>query len=536
MPDTILGFCLPTRHLAFRFLLGTGVLIGCGDSPGHQEPDSLTTILVEPVAALLQPNWSQVFVARCLSNGTPFPCPDLTWTVTGGTWAGAPVVPDTAGTFTAGSSLGAFSVAASSAGVSGMAPVTVVASVPANVTVNPLVLHQVIDGWEATAADGFSATQSTMNALIAAAANDLGITRLRLEATGNKIESRDGITGTNDNSDPATLNAAGFYWGPWDQKITRMVVPLKQAVEARGDKFILNVCYVGFDDSSGFQQANAAEYAEFVLTVLKHLKQTFGLEPDIWEVRLEPNTPNYTIDQTTETAMMAAAVAAARQAGFNKVMFAAPSPSKANLAVSFFNENITAPNASQYLRELVYHRYGTAPTQTVLNGIRTAALNFGAHTAMLEHIGADQNELYEDLTQADVSSWQQYTLAFSGPDVGGKYYVVNAAGTGFSLGSRTRFLRQYFHYVRPGDRRVDATSTNATIRPVAFVKPNGKVVVVANTTAAAILAIAGLPAGTYQVSYTTAGQAAIGTTSTIVAGQVLQGAIPAAGVITIAPQ
>ena len=79
-----------------------------------------------------------------------------------------------------------------------------------------------------------------------------------------------------------------------------------------------------------------------------------------------------------------------------------------------------------------------------------------------------------------------------------------------------------------------ATSTSGTIKPVAFKRPDGKLVLVANTTAAATLDVGGLPAGDYQVSFSTAAQpGAVGAVQTILAGQTLTTTIPASGVITI---
>jgi hypothetical protein len=96
------------------------------------------------------------------------------------------------------------------------------------------------------------------------------------------------------------------------------------------------------------------------------------------------------------------------------------------------------------------------------------------------------------------------------------------------------YLRQYMKYIRRGAVRVAATSSSGIIKPVAFQRPDGKFVLVANTTAAVTLDVGGLPAGDYQVSFSTATQpGAMGAVQTILAGQTLTTTIPASGVITI---
>ena len=118
---------------------------------------------------------------------------------------------------------------------------------------------------------------------------------------------------------------------------------------------------------------------------------------------------------------------------------------------------------------------------------------------MLEHIGSGVEDLYKDLTIANVSAWQQYTLAFTGTeDKGGALYVV--MGTTPVIGSRTVDLRQYFRYVRAGARRVAATSDQGAIRPVAFTNVGGAPVLVLHATIGGTIVIKGLRPGTYGVS------------------------------------
>ena len=109
--------------------------------------------------------------------------------------------------------------------------------------------------------------------------------------------------------------------------------------------------------------------------------------------------------------------------------------------------------------------------------------------------------LYTHLTVGGVSAWQQYTLAFPTNDNGGHYYgIVNGQPV---MGDRSRYLRQYFHYVRMGARRVAAQSNSPLDRPVAFQNANGRVVVVIHLGQADSIEVRGLRPGNYGASLTT---------------------------------
>ena len=51
------------------------------------------------------------------------------------------------------------------------------------------------------------------------------------------------------------------------------------------------------------------------------------------------------------------------------------------------------------------------PAERVATQIKQRARKFGKETAMLEHLTGDAKELHADLTEADVSAWQQYGIA-----------------------------------------------------------------------------------------------------------------------------
>jgi hypothetical protein len=163
---------------------------------------------------------------------------------------------------------------------------------------------------------------------------------------------------------------------------------------------------------------------------------------------------------------------------------------------------------------------------------------------MLEHIGSGFDDLYKDLTVANVSAWEQFTLAFCGnrdnPDNNGVYYQINQTNPSspkVNITNHAKLLRQVFAYVRAGAVRIGATSGNAaTLLPLAFRNTNGRQVVVVRAMAGASFSVRGLPAGRYGINYsTTAGNEwnISLADQTIGGGGTIQAAIPRDGVITI---
>ncbi len=531
--------------------LSCGMMLACtattDNGGGGGGTPVFTSIRLLPALFTLSPGGTQTITASCRDQfSQPYQCPTLAWSETGGSRQGS-ATPDTTGLYTAGGTTGIYDVTASAAGIAGVATITIapVGAAP-NVVVDTTTRFQTMTGWEITPFIPPLMSVSQATAMIHDAVTDMGITRVRLQATGNRIETTAdpfsggdaGPAAVNDNGNASSLNSAGFVWTWFDQRIDQIVLPMRQLVLARGEPFFLNTCYVGFSATTAFQQNTPSEYAEFAVTVLHHLQDTYGLIPDIWETRLEPDNANgYVVNGGQMGLLINAAATRAAAEGFTALRFAAPSVLNATKAPTYLTDLLAVSGAGGHVGEISYHRYSTAPSNTVLAGLAGSAAAIGANTAMLEKIGADVNVLYTDLTVANVSSWQQFALSGAPTtDNGEALYLVNVASSTYSLSSRARYLRQFFRYIRPGQVRVAVSSTNSVVKPVAFQRPAGGAVVVANTTGAATLQVGGLAAGTYTPSFTTATQTDIqGAPITISAGQTLTTSIPAAGTISITP-
>lgn len=391
------------------------------------------------------------------------------------------------------------------------------------ITIDPTKTFQTMSGWEATAQAGqedSKAFPSYQNVLLDQVV-ELGINRVRLESRSGLENPRDWwsdgrggkISGVqfkdaryqaiNDNDDPNVINWSGFQFAHFDFVIDTVVLPLKQRLERRGERLFINVNYVNFG-KSGFAQFNdAEEYAEFVLANYLHMKEKYGFVPDAWEVALEPDNTSFSGRKMGEA--IVAAARRLRAQGF-KPSFIAPSTTKASNAPLYFDEIVSVSGAVEEISEISYHRYCCA-TSEVLGQIRERAQKYKLKAGMLEFIGADYEMLHQDIKEGWNSSWQQYTVAYpTTNDNGAQYFSIadgNATNPVVKVASRTKFLRQYFKYIRMDAQRLGASTDNSAVDPLAFRNANGGHVVVVKSGAGGRLTVNGLPQGNYGITYTT---------------------------------
>ena len=185
---------------------------------------------------------------------------------------------------------------------------------PANaqtaITLNPSSTFQTITGWEATsyAKQDDPNYPNFQNDLIDKTANELGITRVRLEIQSGHENTLDNwllydngngslpyatyrcrrYSTVNDNNDPNLINPAGFHFSQLDFMVDNVITPLKTKVEANGEQLFINLNYVAFTEqmrASGcepglqYHHSDPREYAEFILVTVQHLQTKYGLAP-----------------------------------------------------------------------------------------------------------------------------------------------------------------------------------------------------------------------------------------------------------------
>ncbi len=429
----------------------------------------------------------------------------------------------------------------------------------ADIHLNPATTFQTISGWEVTAQAGqqeCAGFNNYKNQLFDLTVNDLGINRIRLEVRSGSENPVDYfnqfITGQipfsqwrphwyeiiNDNSNSTVLAANGFQFSELDHTIDNVVLPLQQRLAARGETLYVNLNVVDFDSNQGQSnvqfQSSPQEYGEFVLATFQHIQSKYGWSPDALEVILEPDVAAWGTGTVVGDALVAAA-GRLQAAGFSPD-YIVPSNTDMGRAITFFDALAQNSAALNLVTELSYHRY-SGVSDANLQTIGSRATQYGINTSMLEHINSGYLDLHQDLKVARVSAWQQFALAFCTTDNGAQYYLINNSNPNsptVNMASRTYLLRQYFKYVRHGAVRIDATTSNSSFDPLAFINTNGKYVVVIKTTTDGTLAIHDLPAGTYGIKYMTTGLSEGNPPNvTLSAGQVLNTSIPAAGVLTV---
>ena len=423
------------------------------------------------------------------------------------------------------------------------------------ITLNPSVRYQTITGWEGAFLQTISDYTNVLpafNNLLTQAVHDLGINRVRLEigsgsehtvnagtqyANGTMSEAtyvdNYAMTPVNDNSNPFVINPSGFNnFGVLDWTIDNFILKLRQELATRGEQLYINLNYVDFDSSPFEHYQNPEEYAEFMLATFQHMQTKYGFVPNAIEVILEPDLASgWTATRVGQ--VIAATGARLATAGY-RPDFIAPSTTSMGNAVTYFDTLMSVPNASQYVKEISYHRYSGVSIAN-LQAIASRAAQYGIGASMLEYWAGNisYNTLHEDLKIGRNSAWQQSIFG----DVfnpSHALYSINSSNFQSTLTNISKFTRQYYKYVRAGAQRIDATTGNSNFDPLTFVNNNGTYVVVVKASTGGSFSISNLPAGTYGIFYTTSAQYDVNLADvTLSTGATLNTSIPASGIITI---
>ncbi len=153
------------------------------------------------------------------------------------------------------------------------------------ITINADTTYQTMIGWEATTQAGQREHRAKWlkykDQVYDLAINDLGINRIRLEVEAS---------------------SSGFMWDKFDQSLAEVVIPLRQRLQARGERLWVNVCVV-----EGALKDNSSLYAQNVLATYQRMQSKYGFVPDSWEAGLEPDH----FDWGTQGSTMGNAIVAA---------------------------------------------------------------------------------------------------------------------------------------------------------------------------------------------------------------------------------
>jgi hypothetical protein len=438
-------------------------------------------------------------------------------------------------------------------------------SQPPTITVDISKKYQTIIGWEITCQageldeiqGGFNPHFHQYEDFLFDQVAELGINRIRLDIHPDIENPRDYFTdfvtkrismeayteswemSHNDNSDPLEIDWKGFQFSSLDHKIETMVLPLRKRLAANNEILYVNLCLVdiGHPDTHFHQQE---EYTEVVLAIFLHMHKKYGFVPDAVEVSLEPTVFNTFLPEDLGKILVLTGDRL-KTNGFVPD-FIAPSSVSMDEAIEYFREMIKTPRILDYWKEFSYHRYGGSFKD--LQTIARLAKQHGLRTAMLEwwELENGYETLHEDLIVGQNASWEQAAFAFfqSDPYLGNvmNFFTIDDVSDPRSqtlrLNESSKFLQQYYKFIRRGAQRVEAVTTDPNFDPVAFMNKNHHLVVVVKTSEGGSFSMGRLPPGPYGISYTTFSEYNVLLPDVDVdASGLLETMIPEKGVITI---
>ncbi len=406
------------------------------------------------------------------------------------------------------------------------------------IVIDPESSRQTMRGWEVSprmwemdkVADRYDASWLDYREEIAAAlVDEIGVNRIRLQIQsgaenpvdywarffaddiGYEALKRHFYEKVNDNSDPGRADPGGYNFTQLDYYIDNLLMPMKARLEARGERLIVNLCYVDFKwtplQGSLEHAGEPAEFAELIDETFRHLEAKYGLTPDYFEVILEPeNTVGW-----DGRAIGKGLVAVNHRLSARGVRprYIAPSTAEAGKAAAYFDALAKVPTAAALVDVLSYHRYDWSRADAALPKIAARAKKAAAETAMLEFVGGNLDHLYQDLTVADATAWQKYGVATT-PDSEGKTkpgYLLDLRNGAITPKPGAAAMAQVFRNVREGAVRLDARSLTADARALAFRNADNSVAIIVIADRAGAFTIEGAPRGQYALSFAPKGGA-----------------------------
>lgn len=388
--------------------------------------------------------------------------------------------------------------------------------------------YQTIDFWENGGYLPPAIVPYVIDDVVNLSVDTLGINRLRLEIRCGTEHSADNYQAyqdstidydtwrsqryatVNDNNDPFTIDWAGFHFTEFDEKIEDIIVPFRNRLLQNGAELYINLCFVAFtgqiNDGAGGSiiHQDPEEYAEFIQAVFLHMQSEYGFVPDGVEVILEPNVASFG-DATLVGECLVAAGDRLSNIGYHPD-FIACSNTNLNGAINYYPAFSAVPGVANYWKEYSFHAYAGRNDANLLQ-IATNAAASGVKTSMLEWWanGNTYSYLHDCLSLANVSSYE-FKGSFGAPGNNwnsGLLQIVDNGDNNFSLALQrpTKYFRHYFKLIHPGAIRYEATSSDADYDALAFVNPDGNLLLNIDAATSGVAQISGLPAGTYQTIY-----------------------------------
>lgn len=408
----------------------------------------------------------------------------------------------------------------------------------AEIEIDTNIKHQTFQGWETGLSivshpGDILGTDTTFkyitNDLMDIMVDSIGVTRCRIEFRSGVENTNDNwkdmIEGKitydewkplryltiNDNEDPKDLNMNGFQFSELDNKLEVGLLPLKNKLKEKGIDLYVNLCYVAFTqnlDAKDYIQNDPDEYAEVVLAAFKHLDEKYGFVPNALEVILEPDLAKFGGGNLVGECMVAAGDLL-KENGYTPE-FIALSNTNLNNALNdyYLSQFLNVPKVLEYWKEFSYHLY-TGRTDENFRKVAEVGKQYNVRTSMIEYwtTGHKYDLIHKSLKLANNSAYQ-YLSSIAAPSPNSDHYSYNHVDFNspedynITIKTRTKFASQYIKNIRPGDVRVEATSNDVDVDPLAFIKPDGKILLISMCSKNTPINFINLEPGNYKVHFT----------------------------------
>jgi PKD repeat protein len=369
-----------------------------------------------------------------------------------------------------------------------------------SVAINTNTQYQTIRSWGCTIPKGrwyLDAPDRLFQQLIDIGVNDMGVTCIRFEPPSGGYAGDRSWEWDNDDTDPLHINWAALNTASLDAMATKWVVPVKQAVEARGDSFYMQISQSFYQDAeTGSAPAwllrSPGEYAEYAASILLRLRDEHGVPASSYTICNEASYKN-AFDYNITVQMAKAVGRRMAELGFNTgIQF--PESMSITTASTWLQDSKDDAELWKYVNVISYHLYGGFSDRTNVSAFAKTKGIMTAQTEFMANNDQADDYLYDDMTLGEVSDWEVFEQGFPIP------YVYR---TSFDRKMHFWLFRQFMPYVRPGAVRVDAVSADAMIRPLAFTKNGATTVLLLNTSVGAVsqtVTLNGLLPGEYGIS------------------------------------
>ena len=366
--------------------------------------------------------------------------------------------------------------------------------------------------------------------------NELGITDIRLQGSAGIENDADYYRQAEDAADEriwSQNNWAGrdtgvYYMSSIDAAVSRVVNPMRARITARGETPHVVLHFNGGGNGGNLDfydgTADRQKIPETILAIHQHLWTAYGWIPDAVEPINEPNmAAAWTTGEYADIVYRVGTTLEVNKGTFGQGAGWRPTINGASISTvsskpAWFDavwdydpdEDGSYPNR-RWLAAIAWHPYDSGRPNWYFGALNTRLANTGLASWMSEYTGLTAALVHKILVAVpETVRFQRFAAAYTdGQDDthNGSLFVIGR-GINLPLGSvhwaeATKLLRNYMKYVRPRAQRKGVTHTAAATfcNGIPWLNPNGKLVVVVNTTGPGVFWLDCLPAGTYGINY-----------------------------------